>query len=116
VEHRVGQLGDQRLLLIVGRRADQLLVRPLGDLYTGLLGQHDDADQQAGRDDTEQQQRCRGVAGLRFPEGRHTVADGLDAGQRRRPRGERPGDEEHQREAQHVTVFGMHLEAGRFGA
>ena len=95
VEHRLGELGDQRLLVVVGRGADQLLVRPLGDLHAGLLGQHDDAHEQRHRDAAEQQQRRCGVARLRFLECGHPVADGLDTGQRRAARRERPGHQEH---------------------
>src|SRR6267378_1577487 len=44
VEHGVGQLSDQRFLVVTGRRADQLL-RAVGDLHPCLLGQHDDANE-----------------------------------------------------------------------
>ena len=50
VEHRVGELGDEGLLVVVGRGADQLLVWPLGDLHTGRPGQHDDAHEQRDGD------------------------------------------------------------------
>ncbi len=116
VEHRIGELRDERLLVIVGRGADELFVWPLGDLHAGLLGQHDDAHEQRDRDPAEQRQRRCGVARLRFPERRHPVADGLDTGQRRTAGRERPRDKEYQREPEDVAVFGVHLEAGRFGA
>ncbi len=116
VEHRVGELRDQRLLVVVGRGADQLLVWPLGDLHAGRPGQHDDAHEQRDRDDAQQsQRRCR-VARLGFPERRHSVADRLDAGQRRTAGRECPRDKEHQRETEDFAVLGVHLEAGRLGA
>ena len=53
VKDRFCKLRDQRLLVVVRRRTDQLLVRPLGDFHAGRLGQHDDAHEQAHRDDRQ---------------------------------------------------------------
>ena len=115
VEDRVGELRDQRLLVVVGRGADQLLVRPLGDLHAGLLGQHDDAHEQRDRDDAQQQQRRCGVAGLRLSERGHPVADGLHARQGRAAGRERARHQEHHRESHDVAVLGLHIELRRLG-
>ena len=80
VKDSFGKLRDQRLLVVVGRRTDQLLVWPLGDFHAGRPGQHDDAHEQAHCNDAQQQQRRCRVARLGFPEGWHSVADGLNAG------------------------------------
>ncbi len=61
------------------------------------------------------QERRRRVARLRLLEGGHSVADGLDPGQRRAARRERPRHQEHHREAEDVTVFGLHGEPRGLG-
>ncbi len=53
-----------------------------------LPGQERHAEEEEDRDHAHPQQRARGVARLRAPEGRHAVRDRLDAGQRAAARGE----------------------------
>jgi hypothetical protein len=95
-EQRLGELADHRILHEVG--ADRVAVRqPQLVQVVGVdvpqvhqLGQHDDADQHADGDPTEQRQRGGRILALRPLEGRHSVADRLHAGQRRAAGGERP--------------------------
>ncbi len=115
MEDRVGELRDEGLLVVVGRGAAQLLQRMLGDLHAGFLGQHDDAHEQRDGDPAQHGQCRRRVARLRFPEGRYTVADRLDSGQRRAARREGPRDKEYQGESEDLAVVGVHLEIGRLG-
>ena len=61
-----------------------------------LLGQHDHAHHHRDGDQGEQEERGGRVAALGLAEGRHAVADGLDAGEGRTARGERPRQQEHQ--------------------
>ena len=114
-EDRVGQLADDRLLVVLTavrqpRRAraglDQVLAVEHQPVHVdvrvdvaqvGQVGQGDDADQHRDRDGAHQQQRGRGVLALGLLEGRHAVADRLDTGQRRAAGGEGPQDQEARR-------------------
>ncbi len=61
-EDRLGQLGDQGLLVVVGGRTHQLRGRVLGDLGAGAFGQQDDAHEQGDGDAAEKQQRRGRIA------------------------------------------------------
>ena len=115
-EDGLRDLGDQCLLLIVARRAGELGGRVVDDLNAGLFGQQDDAHEQADGNCSEQQQRRCCIARLGFLKRRHPVADRLDTGQRRTPRGERPRHQKRQRKAGDGATFGVHREPGGFGA
>ena len=60
-------------------------------------GQRGDAEHERPQDQAHDHERDAGVAGLGGPEDAHPVGDGLGAGQRRAPRGERLHDDEHRR-------------------
>ena len=74
--------------------ADQGVVA-LGDAYAELDRQERDADEHRHRDPTHERQGVGRVLGLRLAERGYAVADGLDPGQGRAARGERPQPEEH---------------------
>ena len=63
-EHRLRELRDQRLLVVVRGRPASCLAGSSTILHAGLLGQHDHAHEQRHRDRAQQQQRGGGVAGL----------------------------------------------------
>jgi hypothetical protein len=46
LEHGVGQLSNQRFLVVVGWRSDELFVRALSHFCARRPGQHDDAHEQ----------------------------------------------------------------------
>ena len=83
MEHRVGQLGDESLLLISLGSSCELFGRTLGDLSSGLYREHDDPHEEGDRDSAQPGQCFGRVSGLRFAESRYAVADGLDTGERR---------------------------------
>ena len=117
VEYRIGQLRDQRLLVVVGRGADQLLVRPLGDLHAGFLRQQDDAHEQRHRRCTPSSSSV--VAALRDLGFRNAGTPLLIAStpvSAAQPDENARATRNTMRKPDDVAVFGVQLEARRLGA
>ena len=117
VEHRLGELRDHGLLVVVGGRADQLLVRVARRYCTPVSWASKMMPMNNVMEMTPSSSRV--VAALRrlgLLERGHAVADGLDAGQRRATRRERPREQEHHGEPADVAVLGVDVEPGGLGA
>ena len=116
-EHRAGDLGDRPG---PGRRRPCRLQsnrwvseRRVGELGLGDVGERDDAAEHRGRDHAEHQQGGRGVLALGLAEGRDAVADRLDPGQRGAAGGERPQQQEDEREAADADLAALDRQVQR---
>lgn len=113
-EDRGGDLGDHRLLDVVGADRHpvvvQVLGRVLGHADAGLAGQGDDAAEHGGGEQAHQRQRGGGVAALGAAEGGDAVADRLDAGERGAAGGEGAQQQEDEGEAREARVLRLDLE------